>query len=115
MSSGRLLLAVSQHLQPGNGSAVHCATRWLDGKAPSLAPPDDNLRVFSGFLLSAARRQADKPSPAREALARMLIRLAADIDPENEDAVYASEIQDRDGKAPPLKELLNGTLGNGWK
>jgi hypothetical protein len=114
MTKGRLLLSISQHLMPMNAVAVHCATRWMDHKDPNLAPPDENLRVFSGFLLSAAKRQAAKPAPAREALARVLTRLAADIDPENEDAVYASEIQDRDGKGPPLKELLNGTLGSGW-
>jgi|GEM_PF-4826996 len=111
---GRLLLAVSQHLQPMNPSAVHCGLRWLDGQRPSLPPPGEPLRVFSNFLLSAAKRQANKPGPAREALARILIRLAADIDPESDDAVYASEVQDRDGKAPPLRELLEGTLGKDW-
>ncbi|HEX2748507.1 MAG TPA: hypothetical protein VHM91_10945 [Verrucomicrobiales bacterium] len=114
MTKGRLLLAISLHLQPMNGNAVQCATRWLDGKEPTLPPPQENLRVFSNFLLSAAVRQMDKPAPAREALSRILNRLAADLDPENEDAIYASEIQDRDGKAPPLKEILSGTLGSGW-
>lgn len=114
-SRGRLFLTVSLHLQPLNASAVHCGQRWADGKAPSLAPPDENLRLFSTFLLSAARRQADKPGPARDALARILIRLAADLDPENEDAIFASEIQDRDGHAPPLRELLEGTLGKDWR
>lgn len=114
-SQGRLLLTVSLHLQPLNASAVHCGQRWADGKAPTLPPPDENLRLFSSFLLSAARRQADKPAPAREALARILIRLAADLDPENEDAVFASEVQDRDGLAPPLRELLEGTLGKDWR
>jgi hypothetical protein len=111
---GRLLLTVSMHLQPMNPSAVHCGLRWLDGQRPSLPPPGEPLRVFSNFLLSAAQRQSDKPAPAREALARVLIRLAADLDPENEDAIYASELQDRDGKAPPLRELLDGTLGKAW-
>jgi hypothetical protein len=114
MTGGRLLLAISQHLVPMNSAAVHCATRWMDRKEPSLPPPEENLQEFSGFLLSAAHRQADKPTPAREALARVLTTLAADLDPENEDAVYASEIQDRDGKVPPMKELLGGTLGTGW-
>ncbi|HWB05953.1 MAG TPA: hypothetical protein VG796_23225 [Verrucomicrobiales bacterium] len=114
VSQGRLFLTISLHLQPLNASAVHCTTRWIDGKEPSLPAPGDNLRVFSGFLLSAAKRQADKSTPAREALGRILTRLAADLDPGNEDAVYASEIQDRDDKTPPLKELLSGTLGRGW-
>jgi hypothetical protein len=113
-TKGRLLLAVSLHLQPMNAGAVHCGLRWSDGKAPSLPPPADDLRIFSNFLLSAAQRQSGKPGPAPETLARILVRLAADLDPENEDAVYASEIQDRDGKAPPLRELLEGTLGKDW-
>ncbi len=112
---GRLLLTISLHLQPLNAPAVHCGQRWADGKSPSLPPPDDDLRVFSNFLLTAAARQADKPTPARETLARVLIRLAADLDPENEAAILASELQDRDGKAPPLRELLDGTLGKDWK
>jgi hypothetical protein len=114
LARGRLLLAVSLHLQPLNAPAVHCGLRWLDGKRPTLPPPGEDVRVFSNFLLSAAKRQADKPSPARDALARTLVRLAADIDPENEDAVYASELQDRAGKSPPLRELLDGTLGKDW-
>jgi len=113
-TKGRLLLAVSLHLQPMNAAAVHCGLRWSDGQAPSLPPPADDLRIFSSFLLSAAKRQTGKPGPAPEALARILVRLAADLDPENEDAVYASEIHDRDGKAPPLRELLDGTLGKDW-
>jgi len=111
---GRLLLAVSQHLQPMNPAAIHCGLRWLDGQRPALPPPGEDVRVFSGFLLSAAKRQSDKSAPAREALARILVRLAADIDPENEDAIYASERQDRAGKSPPLRELLDGTLGKDW-
>ena len=113
-AKGRLLLTVSLHLQPMSPSAVHCGLRWLDGQRPSLPPPGEPLRVFTNFLLSAAKRQGDKPAPAREALARVLIRLAADLDPENEDAIFASEMQDKEGKAPPLRELLDGTLGKDW-
>jgi hypothetical protein len=114
MTGGRLLLTVSLHLQPLNGSAVLCASRWMDGKAPSLPPPSEDPRGFSNFLLSAARRQAGNAGPAREALGRILTFLAADLDPANEDAIYECEIQDRDHKAAPLKELLEGTLGRGW-
>lgn len=113
-AKGRLLLTISQHLQPLNAPAVHCGLRWLDGKRPSLPPPDEDVRTFSNFLLSAAKRQSDNPTPARDVLARILIRLAADLDPENEPAVYASEIQDRDGKAPPFRDLLEGSLGKDW-
>ncbi len=112
---GRLLLTISLHLQPLNAPAVHCLQRWADGKPPSLPPPNDDLRVFSNFLLTAATRQADKTTPARESLARILVRLAAELDPENEAAILVSELQDRDGKAPPLRELLDGSLGKDWK
>ncbi len=114
-SHARLLLTVSLHLKPLNAPAVHCGQRWADGQSPNLPPPGENLRVFSNFLLSAAMRQTDKPARAREVLARILIRLAADLDPENEDAILASELQDRDGHSPPLRELLEGTLGHDWK
>ena len=112
---GRLLLTISLHLQPLNAPAVHCGQRWADGHSPALPPPGDDLRVFSNFLLAAATRQAGKPTPARETLTRVLIRLAADLDPENEAAILASELQDRAGKSPPLRELLDGTLGKDWK
>ncbi len=114
-SRARLLLTVSLHLQPLNAPAVHCGQRWADGQPPNLPPPAEDLRVFTNFLLSAARRQTDKSSPARETLSRILIRLAADLDPENEDAILASELQDRAGHSPPLRELLDGTLGKDWK
>ena len=113
-AQGRLLLTISQHLQPLNASAIHVGLHWLDGREPNLPPPGEDLHLFAAFLLSAAQRQADKPAPTRETLARIFIRLAADLDPQNEDAVYASEHQDHDGKAPPLRELLAGTLGKGW-
>ena len=112
---GRLFLTISLHLQPLNAPAVHCGQRWADGQSPSLPPPGDDLRVFSNFLLTAAARQADKPTPARETLARVLIRLAADLDPRNEAAIFASELQDRAGQSPPLRELLDGALGKDWK
>jgi len=110
MNEGRLLLTVSLHLAPLNAAAVRCADAWSEGKAPVLPPPGENLRLFSSFLLSAAQRQGGEANSARDQLARVLIRLAADLDPENEDAIYASELQDRAGKAPPLRELLEGTL-----
>jgi hypothetical protein len=109
-NQGRLLLTVSLHLAPLNAPAVHCANAWSEARAPKLPPPGEDLRLFTNFLLSAAQRQAGEPGTARDVLARVLIRLAADLDPENEDAIYASELQDRAGKAPPLRELLEGTL-----
>jgi len=111
MSEGRLMLTISLHLMPLNASAVHCSDCWAEGKAPSLPPPGEDMRAFSSFLLMAAQRQAGgKAGSAREVLGRVLMRLAADYDPKNEDAVYASEMQDRGGKAPPLRELLEGTV-----
>jgi hypothetical protein len=110
VARGRLLLTVSLHLQPLNASAVHCTTRWLDGQQPALAPEEENTGVFSGFLLSAANRESARAGDSQPLLARVLRRLAADFDPKNEDAVLASEVQDRDGKAPPFRELLDGTL-----
>jgi hypothetical protein len=110
VARGRLLLTVSLHLQPLNPSAVHCSTRWLDGQEPALAPEEENLRVFTDFLLAAAARQPAKPAPGQEMLARVLNRLAADFDPRNEAAVLASELQDRDGRTPPFRALLEGTV-----
>ncbi len=110
MREGRLLLTVSLHLAPLNAAAVHCADAWSEGRAPRLPAAGENLRVFSGFMLRAAQRQEGEPGSAREVLGRVLIRLAADLDPKNEDAIYASEMQDLAGKAPPLRELLDGTL-----
>lgn len=106
----RLLLTVSLHVQPLNASAVHCSTRWLDGKSPALPPEEDNLRVFSAFLLTIANREGIKAGAGQDLLARVFRRLAADLDPENEAAVLASEVQDRDGKAPPLLNLINGAV-----
>lgn len=110
MSEGRLMLTISLHLMPLNASAVHCSDCWAEGKSPSLPPPGEDMRAFSSFLLMAAQRQGGEAGSARETLGRVLNRLAADYDPKNEDAVYASEMQDRAGKAPPLRELLEGTV-----
>ena len=110
MTQGRLLLTVSLHLAPLNAAAVHCADSWSEGRSPSLPPPGEDLRILTSFMVSAAQRQAGAPGTAREVLARILIRLAADLDPANEDAIYASELQDRAGHAPPLRELLEGTV-----
>jgi hypothetical protein len=109
-SQGRLLLTISLHLAPLNAAAVHCCDRWTEGKAPTLPSPGEELQTFSTFLLLAAQRQGGEPGSAREALARVLTRLAADFDPRNEDAIFASEVQDRAGKTPPLRELLEGSL-----
>ncbi len=110
VARGRLLLTISLHLQPLNASATHCTLRWLDGKAPALAPEEEDLRLFSDFLCSVANREPAPNRPSQELLARVLRRLAADLSPENEAAVLASELQDQDGKAPPFRELLEGSL-----
>lgn len=110
LTQGRLLLTVSLHLVPLNANAVHCADCWSEGRAPVLAPPGEDVRVFSNFLLTAAKRQGGAEGSPRELLGRVFVRLAADLDPENEEAIYASELQDRAGKAPPLRELLEGTV-----
>jgi len=110
MSEGRLMLTLSLHLAPFNAAAVHCSDCWVEGKTPSLPAPGEDTHAFSSFLLTAAQRQSGGPGTARETLSRVLTRLAADLDPKNEDAVYASEVQDQTGKAPPLRELLEGSL-----
>lgn len=111
---GRLFLTISSHLQPRNVSAVHCANRWAEGKVPDLAPPAEDGKIFVAFLMSATGRLQQKGGPHNETLARVLTRLAADLDPENTEAVLASELQDQQRKTPPFKQLLDGTIGQDW-
>lgn len=112
---GRRMLALAMHLDPANVLVARVADRWGDGKDPELAGPDENLRVFTDFLVRVSERKAANPEAAgRQALlARFLVRLAADVDPGNEEAVYRSERQDREGQGPPWKSLLAGRLGGG--
>jgi hypothetical protein len=67
-------------------------------------------------MRAADRKAADPGAAERQALlARFLIRLAADADPENAEAVYRSERQDREGLGPPWKSLLAGRLAGSRK
>lgn len=115
VEQGRRMLALAMYLDPANALAARVADRWVDGKDPELAGPDENLRVFTDFLVRVSERKAANPGAAgRQALlARFLVRLAADVDPGNEEAVYRSERQDREGQGPPWKSLLAGRLGGG--
>lgn len=112
---GRRMLALAMHLDPANALVARVADRWVDGKDPELSGPDENLRVFTDFLVRVSERKAANPEAAgRQALlARFLVRLAADVDPGNEEAVYRSERQDREGQGPPWKSLLAGRLASG--
>lgn len=92
IGEGRRILALAMHLSPRNKQALVTQFQLSKGLIPEKAVGDYSPQVFARLLLSRGQLLLQQPEGENGMLARYLISLAAEIDPRNEDAVYASEL-----------------------
>lgn len=93
----RRLLAVALHLSPRNRDALVVTFQLQKGVLPKKTKKMDySPEVFSRLLLSRAELLGKQKKEQEKLLARCFIELSALIDPHNEDAVYAFQIQNID-------------------
>ena len=92
MKQGRRILALALHLSPRNRQAVVTQFQLAKGIVPEKARGDYSPQVLARLLLTRGQLLMQQEEGENRDLARYLIQLSAEIDPRNEDAVYASEM-----------------------
>ncbi len=92
LQQGRRSLALSMHLSPRNRQAIVTQFQLSKGILPEKAVSDYSPQVFARLLLTRGQLLQGNAAPEALRLSHYMLQLAAEIDPRNEDAVYASEL-----------------------
>ncbi len=100
VKKARRILALALHLSPRNKHAVVTQFQLAKGIVPEKTDGDYSPQVLARLLLTRGQLLLQQEEGENWMLARYLIQLAAEIDPRNEDAVYASEMIRLDTGAP---------------
>lgn len=93
LEAGRRLLALSMHLAPRNRRALVANYQLRRGLVPEAVERSYGDQVLAGLMFTRASLLREHGHAQSRLLARIFVELAAELDPRNEDAVYASEIQ----------------------
>lgn len=108
LQEAKRLLAVSLHLSPRNRKALVTIFQLGKGLLPEATEGDYSPQVFARLLLARGQSLEKQTSAENQSLGRVFIELAAQIDPKNEDAVYASEVNRLDHGAVDWDALMSG-------
>ena len=101
----RKALALAMHLSPRNKRAVILKFQLERGVMPTILETQYSPKTLATLFVTRAEFLYQQKGNVNRLLARCLIDLAVTIDPRNEDAVYAYEIQKID-----LGELAWGPI-----
>lgn len=93
MADARRMIALALHLSPRNKRALVANFQLSKGILPEVSKTDYSPPVFARLLLTRGQLLEKQGGDENLRLARIFIRLAAGLDPKNEDAIYASEVQ----------------------
>lgn len=86
------VLHVARLLSPRNKRAVVVDFQVRKGVVPEAVPGTFSSVALAKLLLTRGQLLLQQPGEENEWLGRVFVRFAAELDPKNEDAVYASEI-----------------------
>ncbi|MDB6076635.1 MAG: hypothetical protein JWO82_382 [Akkermansiaceae bacterium] len=89
----RKILALSLQLAPRNRQALVLSFQLTRGLLPTQKPEGYSREVLARLLITRAELLRKQAGNENVLLARAFTEIAADLDPKNEDAVYASEVQ----------------------
>lgn len=92
LADARRLLALALHLSQHNKRALVVNFQLARGILPPDSAGGYSAQVFARLLLSRGQLLEKQTGDENTRLARIFIQLAANLDPKNEDAVYASEV-----------------------
>ena len=93
LDQARRFLALALHLSPRNKRAVIVNFQLSQGILPELAGQDLGPEAMAKLIFARAGLLAKQEGEENALAARFFTELAAQLDPKNEDAVYASEVQ----------------------
>lgn len=92
MENGRRALALALHLSPRNRKAVVANFQLAKGILPKPIDSDYTPKVFARLLVTRGQLLIEADGDKNKLLAGAFVTLAAEMDPLNEDAVFASEL-----------------------
>lgn len=93
LAEARRMLALALHLSPRNKRALVANFQLAKGILPEVSKTDYSPQVFARLLLARGQLLEKQGGDENRLVARIFIGLAAGMDPKNEDAIYASEVQ----------------------
>jgi hypothetical protein len=93
LADARRLLALALNLSPRNKRAVVLNFQLSKGVMPETVEAAYSPQVLARLILTRGQILEKQGGTDNQLLARYFIQLAAELDPKNEDAVYASELQ----------------------
>jgi hypothetical protein len=92
LEQARKFLSLALNLSPRNRRAIVVNYQLSKGLLPDAAKGDFSPPTLARLLLTRGQILAKSDSQENRMLARMFSHLAAELDPKNEDAIYASEV-----------------------
>ena len=92
LENARRFLALALHLSPRNKRAIVVGFQLSKGIVPEVTEGNYTPQSFARLLLTRGQLLEKQGGDENKRLARLFIQLAAELDPRNEDAVYASEV-----------------------
>jgi hypothetical protein len=93
LADARRMIALALNLSPRNKKALVANFQLTKGILPEVSKTDYSPQVFARLLLTRGQLLEKQGGDENRFLARVFIQLAASMDPKNEDAIYASEVQ----------------------
>lgn len=93
LAEARKVLGLALQLSPRNKRAVVVSFQFGKGLLPEMIETHYSPPVLARLLLTRGQLLEKQGGEENKRLARYFIQLVAEIDPTNEDAVYASEVQ----------------------
>ncbi len=108
LADARRLLALALHLSPRNKRALVVGFQLSKGILPEAVEGNYSPQGFARLLLTRGQLLEKQGGGENTRLAHMFIQLAAGMDPKNEDAVYASEVQRLDHGAVDWSAITDG-------
>jgi len=93
LTEARRLVALALHLSPRNRKALVLSFQLSRGVLPDPAPGDYRPDVLAGLLFTRGQLLRQQGGEENLLLARIFTELSAEMNPKNDDAVYASELQ----------------------
>lgn len=107
LAEARRMVALALHLSPRNRKALVLSFQLSRGVLPEAVPGDYRPEVLAGLLYARGQTLKQQGGGENGLLARIFTELAAEMDPKNDDAVYASELQRLDQGAVDWSALTD--------
>jgi hypothetical protein len=107
LDRARRLIALSLHLAPRNKRALVANYQLSRGVVPKIVPSEYGSEVLAQLLFTRGQILRQQGGDDNVLLSRIFTELAAEMDPKNEDAVYASELQRLDNARVDWSQLTD--------